>query len=240
MQNQLLLLAKVQEIDIQVGLIHEEERQYNADIERISEDISQHEAKLTSLKAELDELEKARRLLEDEVAVCTERIKKNEDRLKNVKNEKEFNAVTKEMNTAKKEKQTKENEIGKFNEDINEKMGFIKAGEDKLLQRKTELEEKNTAILTNREQWQKRLKEIDEERMVIAKDISSVLLKQYETIRRKRQGIAIVAVEAGTCRGCYMNIPPQAYIQLQKGSSDLIFCPHCHRILYWRPKVSNS
>lgn len=240
MQNQLLLLAKVQEIDIQVGLIHEEERQYNADIERISEDISQHEAKLTSLKAELDELEKARRLLEDEVAVCTERIKKNEDRLKNVKNEKEFNAVTKEMNTAKKEKQTKENEIGKFNEDINEKMGFIKAGEDKLLQRKTEIEEKNTTILTNREQWQKRLKEIDEERMVIAKDISSVLLKQYETIRRKRQGIAIVAVEAGTCRGCYMNIPPQAYIQLQKGSSDLIFCPHCHRILYWRPKVSNS
>lgn len=240
MQNQLLLLAKVQEIDIQVGLIHEEERQYNADIERISEDITQHEAKLASLKAEFDELEKARRLLEDEVAVCTERIKKNEDRLKNVKNEKEFNAVTKEMNTAKKEKQTKENEIGKFNEEINEKMGFIKAEEDKLLQRKTELEEKNTAILTNREQWQKRLKEKDEERMAIAKDISSVLLKQYETIRRKRQGIAIVAVEAGTCRGCYMNIPPQAYIQLQKGSSDLIFCPHCHRILYCRPKASNS
>ena len=116
----------------------------------------------------------------------------------------------------------------------------MKTEEDKLLQRKTELEEKSTSIITNKEHWQKRLKEIDDERLAIAKDISSALLKQYETIRRKRQGIAIVAVEAGTCRGCYMNIPPQAYIQLQKGSSDLIFCPHCHRILYWHPKASNS
>ncbi|HBR18322.1 MAG: hypothetical protein A3G39_05115 [Deltaproteobacteria bacterium RIFCSPLOWO2_12_FULL_43_16] len=240
MKNQLLLLEKVQAIDIQIGIIEEEEKQYNTDIARLLEEIKEHETKIATLKVELDELEKLMQTLDDEIFSCTERIKKNEDRLKNIKNDKEFNAATKELNTAKKEKQTKEGERSKLIEKVDEKKGLIKEADDRLQNKKTELEGKNTAIITNKEEWGKGLKEKTEEKAAIIKDIPPSLLKRYETIKQKRQGIAIVSVEDGTCQGCYMNIPPQAYIQLQKGSSDLIFCPHCHRILYWHSKVSNS
>ena len=39
-------------------------------------------------------------------------------------------------------------------------------------------------------------------------------------------------VKDSICRACFMRIPPQLFIQLQRGSEELITCPHCHRILY--------
>lgn len=233
MKNQLLLLKKIQDIDIQIGLIEKEAREINADAERLLAEIRAYEDSLEIKKKELDELENARRALEAELIEHTERIKKNEERLKNIKNDKEFKASTKEMNTAKKDKLTKEGEINKLNATIDEKKGFIKEEEDRLKNKKDELEAKKLSIETNKENVERVIKEKTEEKMIIAKDISSAVLKKYETIKEKRHGIAIISVAAGVCQGCHMNIPPQAYIHLQKGSSDLIFCPHCHRILYW-------
>ena len=233
MESQLLLLKKIQDIDIQIGLIEQESRETNADVERLSAEVKEYEDGLEVIKGELAEIENIRLSLENELAEYTERIKKNEDRLKNIKNDKEFKAATKEMNTAKKQKLTKEDEINKLNGKINEKKETTKEKEDKLNNKKAELEAKETSIEANNENWENGIKEKEEEKRVIAKDVSPPLLKKYEAIREKRQGIAIISVAGGTCLGCHMNIPPQAYIQLQKGSSDLIFCPHCHRILYW-------
>ncbi len=235
MKNQLLLLKKIQDIDIQIALIEQEARETNADAKSLSAGLREYEEKLETVKAEFDELENARRATESELAEYTDRIKKNEDRLKNIKNDKEFKAATKEMNGAKKDKLAKEGEIGKLNVKIDEKKNLIKDQQERLKNKKDELETKKLIIETNKEKWENTIKEKTKEKAAIAKDISPVLLKKYETIREKRQGIAIILASAGTCRGCHMNIPPQAYIQLQKGSSDLIFCPHCHRILYWNP-----
>ncbi len=235
MKNQLLLLKKIQDIDIQIALIEQEARETNADAESLSAGLKEHEGKLETIKGEFDELENASRAAESELAEYAERIKKNEDRLKNIKNDKEFKAATKEMSGAKKDKLAKEGEIGKLNAKIDEKKSLIKEQEDRLKNKKDELEAKKLIIETNKEEWEKTIKEKTKEKAASAKDIPPSLLKKYETIREKRQGIAIISVKAGACRGCHMNIPPQAYIQLQKGSSDLIFCPHCHRILYWSP-----
>lgn len=235
LKNQLLLLKKIQDIDIQIGLIEKEAREINADAEQLLAEIRGYEDSLEIKKKELDELENARRTLEAELIEHTERIKRNEDRLKNIKNDKEFKASTKEMNTAKKDKLAKEGEVNKLNATIDEKKGFIKEEEDRLKNKKDELEAKKLSIETNKENVERVIKEKTEEKMIIAKDISSAVLKKYETIKEKRHGIAIVSSVAGICQGCHMNIPPQAYIHLQKGSPDLIFCPHCHRILYWNP-----
>ncbi|MBI5875374.1 MAG: hypothetical protein HZB81_05970 [Deltaproteobacteria bacterium] len=235
MKNQLLLLKKIQDVDVQIALIEQEARETNADAESLSAGFKEYEGKLETIRAELDELENARQTTESALAEYADRIKKNEDRLKNIKNDKEFKAATKEMNGAKKEKLAKEGEIGKLNAKIDEKKSLIKEQEEKLKNKKEGLEAKKLIIETNKEEWEKTIKEKTKEKAAIAKDISPALLKKYETIREKRQGIAIILASAGACRGCHMNIPPQAYIQLQKGSSDLIFCPHCHRILYWSP-----
>jgi uncharacterized protein len=235
LKHQLLLLKKIQDIDIQIGLIEKEAQELNADAERLVAEIRRYEDSLEIRKNELDELANARRTLEAELIEHTDRIKKNEDRLKNIKNDKEFKASTKEMNTAKKDKLSKESEVIKLNATIDEKKGFVQEEEDGLRNKKDALEAKKLSIEKNKENVERVIKEKTNEKMIIANNVSSAVLKKYETIKEKRHGIAIVSAVAGICQGCHMNIPPQAYIHLQKDSSDLIFCPHCHRILYWNP-----
>jgi hypothetical protein len=47
-----------------------------------------------------------------------------------------------------------------------------------------------------------------------------------------RRGLALAPVSNGTCRGCNMNIPPQLFNVLQRGTT-IETCPYCHRIIYW-------
>ncbi len=58
------------------------------------------------------------------------------------------------------------------------------------------------------------------------------LLRRYEMIKGRRNGIAVVSARNSICSGCNMNLPPQLYNELQR-SEELICCPNCNRIIYW-------
>jgi len=70
-------------------------------------------------------------------------------------------------------------------------------------------------------------------RQSTVKSLPASVLKRYEMLREKRQGIAVVEASNGSCLGCNMNLPPQVYNNLFKGDS-LIVCPHCQRLLFLR------
>lgn len=233
MKNQLILLKKIQDIDIQIELLEKNIADKQAVAHKLSAEAMGYNKKLEIVKKELEESENDKRTLEGEQIDYVERIKKNEERLKNIKNDKECKAATKELNTAKKDKFAKEGEINKLIVKIDEKKALISIEEERVKNSQEELQAKQLNIETNKEKWDEEIQDKIKEKMEIVKSISPALLKKYETIKEKRHGIAIVSAVSGTCLGCHMNIPPQAYIQLQKSSSDLIFCPHCHRILYW-------
>ena len=74
-------------------------------------------------------------------------------------------------------------------------------------------------------------------RQTLLEALPGDLVRRYETIREKRNGIAVISVWKEVCNGCHMNIPPQMYIELQR-SQELRTCPNCHRIIYWRNEAS--
>ena len=82
----------------------------------------------------------------------------------------------------------------------------------------------------NKRQQQK-IAAIRGERDSLTRDVRPEVLKRYSGIRIRR-GLAVVGVRNGTCQGCNMNIPPQLYNVLQRGTS-IETCPSCHRIIYW-------
>src|SRR4030043_457409 len=71
-----------------------------------------------------------------------------------------------------------------------------------------------------------------ERREVLSKQIESKLFKLYNTLKEKRQGVGVVSAKSETCQGCFVNVPPQMFIEVQKNNI-LIRCPNCNRILYW-------
>jgi uncharacterized protein len=64
-----------------------------------------------------------------------------------------------------------------------------------------------------------------------AGEVPSGLLRKYELLRERRNGTALAPVNSGVCRGCNMNIPPQLFIELQKGEQ-LLACPTCNRLMF--------
>jgi hypothetical protein len=71
-----------------------------------------------------------------------------------------------------------------------------------------------------------------ERREVLTKQLESKLYKLYNTLKEKRQGVGVVSVKHETCQGCFVNVPPQMFIEVQKNNA-LIRCPNCNRILHW-------
>jgi uncharacterized protein len=55
---------------------------------------------------------------------------------------------------------------------------------------------------------------------------------RYEFIRSRISNPVIVPVTQGICNGCHISIPPQSYIELQKGQQ-ILSCPNCQRLIYW-------
>lgn len=125
--------------------------------------------------------------------------------------EEEILQVMDEIDGLKKDFSKREKEMGSTLEKIE--------GERKKLQEKTAQGEKA---------WSERV----ERREVLSKEIESKLVKLYNTLKEKRQGVGVVSVKNETCQGCFLNVPPQMFIEVQKNNV-LVRCPHCNRILYW-------
>ena len=66
----------------------------------------------------------------------------------------------------------------------------------------------------------------------MGKDIPAPVLGRYEFIRNRLRHPVIVPVEEGICSGCHIAIPPQVFIDLQRGNH-IMSCPNCQRLMYW-------
>jgi predicted nucleic acid-binding Zn-ribbon protein len=69
----------------------------------------------------------------------------------------------------------------------------------------------------------------------IGKNLDPALMTQFARISKMNNGSAVVNVKDEVCMGCFMNIPPQLYIEVRRANS-LITCPQCSRILYYKPE----
>jgi predicted nucleic acid-binding Zn-ribbon protein len=81
---------------------------------------------------------------------------------------------------------------------------------------------------------------------VLAKDkkkaseaVPAPILTRYNFIRDRIPNPVIVPVSEGVCQGCHVVIPPQTFIDLQKGEQ-ILSCPNCLRIIFWERHFSEA
>ena len=233
MHTQLALLETVQKIDIAIESIDKDRARYPREKERLDEEMAALRAELELLEEANSELVDKKQQLDGDVANWEGKINRHEERLKSISNDKQLKAVNKEKNTATKKKVEIGREIASMDRLLEAKEAELDSVRVKLQEKMDEHETLDLEINDKSGEWTKRLEEKRSEREEFAEKISPDILRKYELIRQKRQGIGIVLASNDTCQGCHMNIPPQLYIQLIQGTSDeLIVCPHCHRILF--------
>ncbi len=232
MFNTIETLEQIQKTDLEIGALDEEQRVFLKEIERISAELEKNSKTTETRGAEIDRLTGSRSEAEQRLQDNADKTNKYEERLREVKNDRELRAINKEKNQASKAKRLIEQEIAA----LVEKIGKAQSASDELGleagEKNSELDRIKAEIDTKKAGWEEALKQKQSRIDSLKVDLSPDIFKKYEAIKARSGGRAVVSVKEEACQGCYIHIPPQLYIQLKRGDEELIMCPHCHRILY--------
>jgi len=232
LEEELRTIYEAQKIHLKI-MEHENKRYLTPErIKSMDNEIKELKNKLEKEKQVIDELEKERRKKEKEIDAEREKIKKYESKLYEVKTNKEYQALLKEIETAKSENDKTEEDILILMEKVEELKKDYGSLLKKTAQREKEVENEKNKLEKEIDTLDKQIDELTARRDELLSTVSENLRKTYRTLLEKRNGIAVVNVRNGVCLGCYMNIPPQMFIEATKNQS-LIFCPSCNRIFYF-------
>ncbi len=169
---------------------------------------------------------------EQEIQLVSDRIVRSNEHLRMVKTNKEYQLLLREVDDNKKRKDALEEEMFTFLEE-KEKLEAL------VLESEKEYGLLAQQIATEQAEFEKKCaddKEMLEEYLAqqqhIGQTLDPALMNKFLRISKMNKGLAVTRVNKEVCTGCFMNIPPQLYIEVQRGDS-LISCPQCSRILYF-------
>lgn len=209
------------------------ETEIPASISEISKLSEKFRKEAESSRQKLIELEKRKKQKERELEDFEERIKKLKARTPEIKTNKEYQALLSEIEKAEKEKLKIEDEILNLMELTEQVRQEIKAQEGEFKKKEAELESRKKELLTLKEEMEKSLEELRLRRSALLEEIETGDYELYMSLIEKGRGLAVAVALDSVCQGCYLNIPPQLYVEIRKNDK-LIQCPQCKRILYWK------
>lgn len=233
------VLAQLQEIDLQIDSARCEKQALQDGIFSLEKKVEEMRLGIAGQNAELEVVEGEKVVLEENMAVETEAIARSEARLRDIKTQKEYQAVSKEIAAAKKVKSEVEEQILQKITRGDELRAALGAMDSELRELEDAASGQRDDLLGQIEKLDAIIAEGLSSREAIAQAVSPSMIKKYTMLRERRQGIAIVEARNGSCLGCNMNLPPQLFNSLFK-RENLIACPHCQRLLFIQPESDNA
>jgi predicted nucleic acid-binding Zn-ribbon protein len=232
LRKQLELLWELQRIDLALRDMMEDRERYPKEMKRMDEKGKIEKDRVQKERDKIESLEKERRQKEHHLIAEQDKIKRTESRMFEVKTNKEYQAVLSEIEGIKEGNSREEEEILRLMDEIDETKKNLTRWEKEAAVTLDKIEAERKVIQGKITRDDAGCKKQMERREVLAKQIEARLFKLYDTLKEKRRGLGVVIVKNETCQGCFLNIPPQMYIEVQKNNT-LIQCPNCNRILYW-------
>lgn len=232
MEQELKTIFEAQQIDTQI--IENEKKMLLAPrmIAEMDSEIEEMRSKAEREKEIIQELEKERRKKEKELEVEKGKIVKFESKLYEVKTNKEYQALLKEIETAKETNDKTEEEVLVLMDKVEELKKDYEILAVHLKKREAEVEREENKLNKELDSIDKTIRELKTQRDNLLSVVTDSLKETYSTLIVKRAGLAVVNLKYGVCQGCYMNIPPQLFIEATK-NRQLILCPSCNRIFYF-------
>ena len=232
LKEQLGYLRKLQENDLQLDGFTS---QKNAIQERLDENrsfLQKLEEDLEMQKSKLEEIRQLQTSKRDDLRSTQTQLSERKTRLVNVGSAKEYNAVEKELEALQKSAEQTEEELLQMVEVIETTESSTGEKEQKIVELResiTQDEANAGGALTDLDG---KIQALHDETRATRDAVSKRIMYKYDFIRSRRPGSAIVAAKDGHCEGCFMALPPQLYIEIQRGDA-LQVCPSCQRILYF-------
>ncbi len=235
MKEQLQLLWKLQTLELQIEEAQKNRATYPLEVERLQGLLRTQEEQQEAEKRRIEELEKERVTMEGELELENERIKRSQLKLLEIKTNKEYQALLQEIEGGKERNSQREEEVIGMLEEIDRLKADYAGFLERAQKERVEIEGETATIQEHMAKAERDIAHWQQTREEIVGELDPELMKRYTTLKERRNGIAVVKVKNEGCQGCYVNIPPQLYNEVQK-NREIIVCPNCHRILYWENK----
>lgn len=230
-EEKLRALYSLQLVDSEIDKIKTLRGELPLEVQDLEDEIAGLETRLNNLKEEVVNLEKAISKKQHEIAEAQLLIKKYEEQQKNVRNNREYDSLSKEIEYQTLEIELCNKKIREFNAQIEEKKALISASEGQLNERKQDLYNKKRELEEIIADTQKEEEALLDKSEKIQGMIEERLLTAYKRIRSNaRNGLAVVSIQRDACGGCFNQIPPQRQLDI-KSRKKIIVCEYCGRIL---------
>ncbi|MGC6430142.1 MAG: zinc ribbon domain-containing protein [Jejuia sp.] len=230
-EERLRALYDLQLIDSRIDEIRNVRGELPLEVRDLEDEVAGLNIRLDKLVNDLavidNDISSRKNLIEESKAL----IKKYGEQQKNVRNNREFNSLSKEVEFQELEIQLAEKHIKEFKAQIEQKKEVISATKDQLKERETHLKHKKgelDAILAETEKEEQALLDKSEEYKT---QIEDRLVAAYERIRKNvKNGLAVVPIERGASGGSFFTIPPQIQVEIASRKK-VITDEHSGRIL---------
>lgn len=237
MKKRLDMLEQLQEIDYLIDNLKTARNGLTGEMGGIEQALIEARLELAGLESRVVQLEQEKEELETGQAAEQENIRRSEANMKEIKTNKEYQAVGREIAAARRQ-------AAEIDEQTLQKIGLIDDLNTEIAALNDTLAELEQNTSQRRDEKQAEIdkiqQDIDEDvarREAITKELPAGVVKRYNALREQRRGQAVAIARDGYCLGCNMNLPPQLYNSLFRGD-ELISCPHCQRMLILKHQKS--
>ncbi len=224
-------LYRLQLIDSEIDRIKIMRGELPLEVRDLEDEIAGLETRVNNLESEVDQLNSQISARQNGKKESEALIKKYSDQQNNVRNNREYDSLTKEIEFQSLEIELCEKKIKEHTSDIEIKKALIGESRTKFEERAKDLEVKKAELDNIIAETQKDEEKLDKKREDIASNIEPRLSYAYSRIRNNvLNKLAVVSIERDACGGCFNKIPPQRQLDI-KSSRKIIPCEYCGRIL---------
>ena len=228
-EDQLRALVRLQHIDNRIDQIQKLRGDLPEEIRSLEDEKAGLETRLENDEEEVQEQKVAKRQAELDIKEAEGLIDKYEEQQLEVRNNREFDALTKEIEGQEERIAEAEDTIEEAEETIESNEAAIEETQERLDELDTVLDEKREEleeVVEDTEDEEKTLEELREE---AAEKVGSRYLNAYSKLRdRLRDGRAVVPLKRGAAAG--FAVPPQRQVEIRKRKS-VVACEHTGRII---------
>jgi hypothetical protein len=224
-------LLKLQQIDSKLDEIKKVRGDLPEEVRDLEDEIAGYETRISKFTKEISTLEEEISRNKQAKKDSEKLIAKYKDQQMNVRNNREYDAISKEIELQTLEMELADKKSNEANVKISRKNEEIDGVRSVMDDRKKDLQNKKNELDQLTKESQNEEDDLISERDQASTHIEDRLLKSYNKIRSNAiNGLAVVMVRRGACGGCFNSIPPQRQAEIRE-KKKIIVCEHCGRIL---------
>jgi uncharacterized protein len=230
-EQKLKALYDLQIIHTKIDRIRQVRGELPMEVADLEDDVAGLETRIQKIKNELDDLEDDIVTRKNLIRDAQANIKKYEGQLSEVKNNREYDAISKEIEIQGLDIQVSEKKIREYGFEITSKTQIYDKAMADLEGRRADLEAKKEELGTITAETEKEEGDLITQAESAKQNIEERLLIAYTRLRgNAKNGLAVVTIQRDSCSGCFNQIPPQRQADIRQRKK-IIVCEHCGRIL---------